>query len=87
VKRKDNFLIRKVGGENLLVPLGGQVKTVRGIVILNETGCYIWELLNQEQSFDALVIAVEKEYSIEHDRACADVQCFLDELTQIGLLI
>ena len=37
MKRKADFMIQKVGGENLLVPLGAQVMDLNGIITMNNT--------------------------------------------------
>ena len=37
MKRKADFIMQNVGGENLLVPLGAQVMDLNGLVILNDT--------------------------------------------------
>ena len=44
MKRKDDFILQNVGGENLLVPLGAQVMDLNGLVTLNGTGaaCGNW---------------------------------------------
>ena len=86
MKRKDDFLLQNAGGANLLVPLGAQVKNMSAIVILNETGRYVWTLLQQDQSLDDLADAVADRFAVERARACDDVRCFLDELSRMGLL-
>jgi hypothetical protein len=86
MKRKDDFLLQKAGNTHLLVPLGAQVKNMSAIVILNETGRYVWTLLQQDQSLDDLTDAVANKFVVERARAYADVRCFLDELACMGLL-
>ena len=44
MKRKDDFILQNVGGENLLVPLG-EVMDLNGLVTLNGTGACVWEHL------------------------------------------
>jgi hypothetical protein len=86
MKRKDSFLMRNVGGEILLVPLGGQVVDTNAIVVLNDTGRCIWELLAEERSVDGLVTAVVERFVVDRERARADVQTFLDDIARMGLL-
>ena len=86
MKRKDSFLMRNVGGEILLVPLGGQVVDTNAIVVLNDTGRCIWELLAEERSVDGLVTAVVERFVVDRERARADVQAFLDDIARMGLL-
>lgn len=86
MKRKSDFILQNVGGENLLVPLGAQVMNLNGLVTLNATGCCLWELLAQDRSVEELAAALTERFDVDSQRARADVQVFLDEITRIGLL-
>jgi hypothetical protein len=86
MKRKTDFIMQNVGGENLLVPLGAQVMDLNGIITLNDTGAYVWELLAQERTLDELTAAVAEHFDVTPERARLDVQNFLGEITKMGLL-
>ena len=86
MRRKDNFVIQNVGGENLLVPLGAQVMDMNAIITLNGTSAYIWSLLDQDRSIDELAAAVVERFAVDPIRARADIQTFINEITNLGLL-
>ncbi len=86
MKRKADFVMRNVGGENLLVPIGRQVLDTNGLVTLNATGSCLWELLAQDRSVEELAAALTEKFEVDIERARADVQVFLEEITRIGLL-
>ena len=86
MKRKTDFIMRNVGGENLLVPLGAQVMDMNGLVALNDTAACVWELLDEECSLDELTAAVAERFDVDSEIARADVQTFLDEIAKMGLL-
>lgn len=86
MKRKADFMMQNIGGENLLVPLGSQVINMNGMVILNGTARCVWELLAQEHSLDELAGAVAKQFDVDPERDRTDVQTFLDEIKRLGLL-
>ena len=86
MKRKSDFIMQNVGGENLLVPVGAQVLATNGLVSLNATGCCLWELLAQDRSVEDLAGALTERFDVDIQRARADVQVFLDEIRRIGLL-
>lgn len=79
-------MLQNVGGENLLVPLGPQVMDLNGIVVLNATGRFVWELLAKERSIDQLASAVADKFDVDSTRANIDVRTFIDEISRIGLL-
>lgn len=86
MKRKAEFVMEKVGGEYLLVPLGAQVIDLNGIITLNATGSYVWELLAEERSADELAAAVVERFDVTRERARTDVESFLEHIGQMGIL-
>ena len=86
MKRKNDFIMQDVGGENLLVPLGAQVMDLNGLITLNSTAACVWELLAAERSLDELIAAVAERFDVDPETACADVQIFVHEIARIGLL-
>lgn len=86
MKRKDDFAIANVDGEWLMVPLGAQVMDMNGIVILNDTGACVWNLLAEERTTDELAAAVAAEFEVDAATARRDVQAFLDEIARLGMI-
>lgn len=86
MKRKVDFMMQNIGGENLLLPLGAQVMDMNGLVTLNDTAGFVWELLAHERSLDELTTAVAERFDVIPERAHADVRAFVDEITRLGLL-
>jgi len=86
MKRKADFLMENVGGEYLLVPLGAQVVDMNGIITLNATGSYVWELLEEERSAAELAVAVAERFDVDSERARADVDLFLEKIGELGML-
>jgi hypothetical protein len=86
MRRKNNFVMQNVGGETLLVPLGAQVMDMNAIITLNSTSGFIWSLLDQDRSIDELAAAVVERFEVDPARARTDIQKFLDEIADLGLL-
>ena len=84
MKRKDDLMLQNVGGQDLLIPLGARVLDTNGMVVLNPTGRYIWELLAEDRSLEDLVTAVVERFEVGPDRAGADVKAFVDDLARQG---
>jgi len=86
MKRREDFLLQNVGGQDLLVPIGARVLDMNCLITLNATGRRIWELLAADQTLEYLVAEIAELYDVDPERARADVQAFLDNLGQLGLL-
>ena len=87
MKRSANFLLRDVAGTLVIVPVGAAVSAFPGMITLNATGAYIWELLEQEQTVQSLTDALVARYDVSEERAKADVEAFLARLQPTGALV
>ena len=84
--RKADFLMQKVGGEHLLVPLGAEVLNLNGLITLNDTAAHVWELLAGRHDVDSLAAGVAAKFDVAPDAARVDVQALVDEMSRLGLL-
>lgn len=87
MKRSTNFLLQNVAGTTVVVPVGEATFHFPGMMRLNETGAYLWELLEQEQSVTSLVDAVMLRYEIDEATARRDVEAFIEKLLPTGALV
>lgn len=83
----EGFHLRSIAGEMIAVPTGPVATKLSGLAILNETGQFLFELLQSEQTEETLVQAMLDTYEIDRENAVADIQAFLSVLRENGLLI
>lgn len=86
MKRSSNFILRDVAGTLVIVPVGSAVSDFPGMITLNSTGAYIWELLESEQTVESLVEALQARYDVEQDLARTDVEAFVKKMQATGAL-
>ena len=86
MKIKDGFLLRQVGGNNVVVPVGAQSVDFRCLITLNEVGAFLWQKLAVDGTVDSLVEALLGEYDVTADIATADVERFVTSLREKNLL-
>ena len=55
MKIKDGFLLRKVGGQNVVVALGEASRDFNGMIRLNDTGVFLWQQLQQDVTEEQLL--------------------------------
>lgn len=79
-------MLRNVGGQDFLVPLGSKVMDMNALVTLNATGRCVWELLAEERPVEYLAAEVAKQFDVDKDSAQADIRAFLDDLERLGML-
>ena len=86
MKRNPEFIISEVCDDKLLIPVGKMAQDFSGIVKLNGTGAFIWELLAEETTADAILAAVSEKYRVPAERAREGVMSFLSTLQEAGCL-
>mgnify|MGYP003532615357 CR=1 FL=1 len=87
MKIKDGFVVRKIAGQYMAVPVGARTKAIHGMIALNETGAFIWNLLSTEQTENDLVDAILNEYDVDREHATISVKRFLEKMEREDLLI
>lgn len=87
MKRSSGFLMRQVAGRYVLAPVGDTVKTFSGMITMNTTGKFLWDLLEQEQTVDSLAQALVDNYEVEFEKAKADVIKYLEPLLPVKAVV
>lgn len=87
MKRSENFLLREVADTKVLVPVGEAMAKFPGMVTLNGTGAFIWELLEKEQTLQSLTEALMEHYAVEREQARTDAEAFINQLIPTGAIL
>ena len=87
MKASEEFILREIAGEYMLVPVGQAAARFNGLIAINEIGSFLFQALGREQTEDSLVDLIVKEYDIDRETARNDLQSFLTDLRQLGALI
>ena len=84
MKIKRGFVLRVVGGESVVVPVGEMSKTFHGMINLNETGAFLWRFFTEEHTVEEAVDALCQEYEADREQVETDVNRFVEILTKNG---
>ena len=82
----NGFCIRKILDETVAIPTQEAAHRLSGLVSMNETGEFLFQLLQTRQTEDYLVEAMLENYEIDKETARKDVKAFLKILTENDLL-
>ena len=85
MKIKDGYIVRKIGSKFYAVSVS-QVSAGGGMIALNETGAFIWDLLKEETDADKVAAALAEHYEIDLDTAKNDTEAFIGMLSEAGAL-
>lgn len=87
MKVSEEFMIREIADEHILVPVGAAAAKFNGLITMNEVGKYIVEQLAEEHTVQELVDKITAEYDVEAQTALIDAEAFLDQLREVGALV
>ena len=82
-----SIVTRKTGNEYVLVPIANNIADMNSVYTLNETGAFIWELIDGKRSVEELIAAVTSEYDIEKKTATKDVFSILNNLEDYLIIV
>ena len=86
MKIKDGFVVRKIANQYMAVPVGTRAKELHGMIGLNETAAFLWELLKEDRTEEELAALLYDEYEITEEKALESVKRFGELLKKEGVL-
>lgn len=87
MKLNENFVLRQVADNWVVLPVGQASVDFNGMLTLNDSGALLWRALEQGGGREALADALLAEYEVERSVALADVDEFLASLAKVGCLV
>ena len=86
MKIKEGFVLRKVAGSFMVVPIGENAAKIGGLMSLNETAADIWRLIEKEdRSEEEIAQILSNEYDTPVEEIREAVQRFSAELQSKGI--
>jgi hypothetical protein len=86
MKISNEFVLREIEGDYIIVPTGKVALEFNWIITVNEIGVLIWNLLQEETTFEKIVQQILEEYDAEESEVREDVREFLEHLITEGIL-
>lgn len=86
MKIKNEYIVRTVAGQNIVVPIGQAGINCKGVMTLTETGVIIFNSLLKGANKEQLINELLKEYEIDEQTATKDINTFIEKLEALNLL-
>lgn len=86
MKIKDGFILKKIAGSTVVVPVGDTLVNLQLMLSLNESGAFLWHQLQKDCTKDDLLAAMQAEYDVDAATAAADIDAFLNTLKENHIL-
>jgi hypothetical protein len=82
----NDLVLRNISGENLLVPITGDLAKMQAVWVLNPVSAFIWGRIDGMRSLAKIRELVLTEFEVGADEAEADLLAFVGELEDAGLV-
>lgn len=86
MKLKEGFILHTVENESMAIASGEVAESFNGIVRINSTATYIFELLQNETTEDAIVAAMCERYDADPECIKKDVHNLIEQFRNAGFL-
>ena len=87
MKIKSGFILREISGVNVVIGVGENAEKIKNSMVkLNESGAFIWKILEKGATVDEVVSAILNEYDAPEDVVRADVLNVVKTLKEIGAI-
>ena len=84
MKIKDCFVLRNIAGINTIISSDAS-SNFEGMIALNDTGVFMWNILKNGATKEELVDKVINEYEIDKETASNDIDGFLEKLQSVDV--
>ena len=86
LKLDKEYVLRQIGDDYVIVPVGKAVLDFNGMITVNETGAFLWEQLVKGTSKEGLLETLIETYEVTQEEAERDIDEFLDVLYKNNIL-
>lgn len=87
MKIKENYKVREIAGEHLIVEQGQLNGDMTKVISLNATAVLLWnELQGKEFALEDAAAVLEARYGIAHEQAMTDAGRWTEALLKCGVM-
>lgn len=91
MKISKGFILRTIKGANgeeshVVITVGEASKKLNGMITLNPTCAFIWQVLQNGATREELIDAMIKEYDVSAEEVSNDVDNVINQFKQLGVI-
>ena len=86
MRTNDDYILREIAGEYLLVSTGNSASDFNGMITLNEMAAFIWRNINVCENEEAIITRILEEYNADSGKVEQDVHELLAGLKRMGMV-
>lgn len=87
MKLNENFVLKTVAGASVVMPVGEAVSKINGMIKLNASAKFIWELLENGKTENEILEEMKNNFDADESILQNDLKAFLKLLSEKGILV
>ena len=80
MKKKEEFLVRKIAGEYVMMPIGQTALKFNGLIMANSVSSFIWEHMEEVNSTEDMANLICQNFEVDYEQAYNDVKEVIDQM-------
>ena len=86
MKLKEEYVLEKIANKWVVIDTNAKSINFNKMLVINDTGRFIFKKLEKDISKDELVNELIKYYDVEKQNAIKDIDNFIKEINKLGYL-
>lgn len=86
MKIKSGFALRNFADKWMAVSVNDNADKSNLFITLNDSGAFVWSLLQNDVSYDDVLKAITEKYDVDEETSKADFDLFLSKIRNAGIL-
>ena len=87
MKIKKGFVVKEIAGQNVVIALGSASKIFNGIIKLNDSARFVWDMLVLGKEKEEVIAAMSEEYEdVDREVLEKDFDAFVETLKGANIL-
>lgn len=83
---RKGYILREVANKFIVVPVGEEAVNFNGLITLNKSGKFLFELLADEMTIESMTEKMMEKYEIDLKTAKSDVEEFVKKLKEKNII-
>lgn len=74
MKKKEEFLVRNIAGEYVMMPIGQTALKFNGLIMANSVSSFIWEHIEEVNSIEEMTNLICENFEVDYNQAYNDIK-------------
>ncbi len=84
MKKKENFILRNIAGEHIMMPVGPTALKFSGLILANDVSAFIWDNIEKADSPEEMAELICGQFEADYDEVQKDVTLLFEEMKKAG---